>query len=299
MMPERVIPAGTLVAIGGNEDKTTDLEVLRTICGLPEGGADVIELVPTASRIPNEAAGQYLEPFKKLGCSTVNVMDLRTRESANDPAMVQRIIDADVVFFTGGDQLRITNVLGGSKVLNTLKGHYQRGGVIAGTSAGAAAMSEAMIYQGRAGEAMRKGTVQMTPGMGLLRSVVVDSHFTQRGRFSRLLEVVTGNPGVIGLGLDEDAAIVVRDGTRLEAFGSGVVVIIDGHEMKYSNITQVRMGRAIAEEGVLVHTLTRGHGYDLETRRFLRPEHVEIEEDHEDPQLEDPDGTETRGDKRS
>lgn len=280
------VPKGTLVAIGGNEDKSTELEVLRTIVALPDGRADVIEIVPTASRVPTEAAGQYIEPFRKLGCSRVNIMDLRARGDAMDPAMVQRIIEADVVFFTGGDQLRLTNVLGGSKVLQTLKGHYQRGGVVAGTSAGATAMSQAMIYQGRAGQAMRKGTVQMTPGMGLIRNVVLDSHFTQRGRFGRLLEVVTGNPGVIGIGLDEDSAIVVRDGRRLEAIGSGAVVVIDGHDMRYSNITSVRMGRAIAVEGIHVHTLTRGHGYDVEARSYLRPAREEIEDDDEDASLD-------------
>lgn len=283
--PEMIVPKGTLVAIGGNEDKTAELEVLRTMCALPGTGADIIEIVPTASRVPDQAAGQYIEPFRKLGCSRVNIMDLRTRESANDEDFVKRIIAADVVFFTGGDQLRITQVLGGSKVLATLKGHYMRGGVIAGTSAGAAAMSTAMIYQGHAGSAMRKGTVQMTPGLGLIRNVVVDSHFTQRGRFGRLLEVVTGNPGVIGLGLDEDAAIIVREGRRLEAIGSGAVVVIDGHDMRYSNIAHVRMGRAIAEEGILVHTLTRGHGYDIEARQYLRPANPEFEDDDEDPRL--------------
>jgi cyanophycinase len=281
-----VVPLGSLVAVGGNEDKTADLEVLRTICALPEGGTKVVEIVPIASRVPEEAAGQYIEPFQKLGVETVNIMDVSSRAAANDAALVQRIIDADVVFFTGGDQLRITNLLGGSGLHRTLQGHYQRGGVVAGTSAGAAAMSQAMIYQGKAGQAMRKGTVQMTPGMGLLRNVVIDSHFTQRGRFSRLLEVVTGNPGVIGLGLDEDSGVVVRDGNRIEAIGSGVVVVIDGHEMRYSSITQVRMGRAIAVEGMLVHTLTKGHGFHLEDRRYLRPAVLETEEDHEDPPVE-------------
>lgn len=279
---KEVVPLGSLVAIGGNEDKTADLDVLRTICGLPEGGTKVVELIPTASRIPDEAAGQYIEPFTKLGATTVNIMNIDGRDDANDPELVQRILDADVVFLTGGDQLRITNLLGGSKIMHTLQGHYQRGGVIAGTSAGAAAMSQAMIYQGKAGMAMRKGTVQMTPGMGLIQGVVIDSHFTQRGRFSRLLEVVTGNPGVIGLGLDEDSGVIIRDGNRVEAIGSGVVVVIDGHEMRYSNITQVRMGRAIAEEGVLVHTLTRGHGFHLEDRRYLRPSTADDEPDDED-----------------
>lgn len=285
MRAKDVVPLGTLVAIGGNEDKTADLDVLRTICSLPEGGTDVVEIIPIASRIPDEAAGQYVQPFQKLGATKVQTMEISARDDANDPAFVQRIIDADVVFFTGGDQLRITNLLGGSPVLRTLQGHYQRGGVVAGTSAGAAAMSQAMIYQGKAGMAMRKGTVQMTPGMGLIRDVVIDSHFTQRGRFTRLLEVVTGNPGVIGLGLDEDSGVIVRDGNRIEAIGSGVVVIIDGHDMKYSNITQVRMGRAIAEEGVRVHTLTRGHGFHLEDRRFIRALTTEVEADDEDATL--------------
>ncbi len=283
--PEHITPLGTLVAIGGNEDKTADLKVLRAIVNLPERPAKIVEVIPTASRIPAEAGGQYVEPFHKLGVETVNIMDIETRQEANDPALVKRIIAADVVYFTGGDQLRLTNLLGGSQLLNTLKGHYQRGGVIAGTSAGAAAMSQAMIYQGKAGAGMRKGNVQMTPGLGLMRNVVVDSHFTQRGRFSRLLEVVTGNPGVIGVGLDEDSAAIVRDGNRIEAIGSGAVIIIDGHGMGYSNITQVRMGQAIAEEGILVHTLTKGHQYHLEERRYIRPDGAAVEEDVEDENL--------------
>ncbi len=287
MGPKVTTPLGILVAVGGNEDKDAELDVLSTILHLPDGGSNIVEIIPTASRIPQEAAGQYIEPFHKLGCETVNIMDIQSRDDAQDPAFVQRILEADVVFFTGGDQLRLTNMLGGSAVFETLVGHYQRGGVIAGTSAGAAVMSQAMIYQGKAGAAMRKGTVQMTPGLGLIRNAVVDSHFTQRGRFSRLLEVVTSNPGVIGLGLDEDSGIIVREGNLVEAIGSGIVVVVDGHEMKYSNITQVNMGKAIAEEGVLVHTLTKGHGYHLEERRYLRRNQLQDFVDEEDPNLTD------------
>lgn len=271
---ERIIPKGTLVAIGGNEDKSADLEVLATICDLPEGGTDVVELIPTASQIPDEAAGQYIEPFTELGCSTVNIMEVDSREAANEPDNIQRVLDADVVFFTGGDQLRITSTLGGSKLLSTLQGHYQRGGVIAGTSAGAAVMSSSMIYQGHAGRAMRKGNVQMTSGINLIPDVVIDSHFTRRGRFGRLLEVVTGNPGIIGLGLDEDSGVIVRRGRLLETIGSGVVFIIDGHGMRSTNITQVPLGTAIAAEGIEVHTMTKGHGFDLHAREFLRPGEV-------------------------
>jgi cyanophycinase len=285
--PDFLVPQGKLVAVGGSEDKTDDMEVLKAICELPEGGTKIVEIIPTASRQPAEAAAQYEEPFRNLGVETVGIMDIESRQDANREDFVARILAADVVFFTGGDQLRITNLLGGSAVLDTMMGHYQRGGVIAGTSAGAAAMSQAMIYQGKAGGAMRKGNVQMTPGLGLIRRTVVDSHFTQRGRFSRLLEVVTCNPGVIGLGLDEDSAAVVSDGHIVQAIGSGVVVIIDGQHMEYSNITQVSPGAAIAEHGVRVHTLTSGHSFDLETREYYPPEQTPPSDDYEDKNLDD------------
>ncbi len=278
-----IVPRGNLVAVGGNVDKSAEMEVLRTIMKLPEDGSRTVEIIPTASSTPQETALQYVESFKRIGAENVGVMDVEERNEANNPENVQRVIDADVVFFTGGDQLRITNLLGGSQILNALLGHYQRGGVIAGTSAGAVAMGQSMIYEGEEKLAMRKGTVQMTAGMGFIRNAILDSHFTQRGRFKRLLEVITGHPGMIGLGLDEDSGVIVRHGVHLEAIGSGVVVVIDGHEMRYSNIAQIPIGAAIAEEGVLVHTLTKGHGYHLTERRYMRPDELEPLDDPDDP----------------
>lgn len=269
--PERIVPRGTLVAVGGNVDKSDAMEILTAIISLPEGDSKIVEIIPTASSEPEEVSKEYIEAFERVGADSVGVMDIQHRAAANDPAFVQRVLDADVVFLTGGDQLRITSILGGTEVMTTLQGHYQRGGVIAGTSAGAVAMSQSMIYEGEEALAMRKGTVKMTAGIGLIPHAVLDSHFTERGRFKRLLEVVTGHPGMIGVGLDEDSAVIVRRGDRLEAIGSGVVVVVDGHEMKYSNIAHVATGEAIAEEGVLVHTLTRGHGYDLTERCYLQP----------------------------
>jgi len=160
--------------------------------------------------------------------------------------------------------------LGGSPVLDTIKGHYRRGGVVAGTSAGAAAMPAAMIFGGEAGDAMHKGTVNMTAGLGLIRNVVVDSHFIHRGRFSRLLEIVSGSPGHIGIGLGEDAGVIVRQGQMLEALGNGIVVLLDAHDMTYTNVTQIKMKQPIAVENVVVHTLTAGHGYDLKARQYIR-----------------------------
>lgn len=280
---ERIVPRGTLVAVGGNVDKSAEMEVLRKILDLPENNSKYVEIVPIASSEPEVTSELYTRSFEKIGAKKVRVMDIQQRDEANNKDHVQRVIDADVVFFTGGDQLRITNLLGGSDVLKALQGHYQRGGVIAGTSAGAVAMGDSMIYLGEETQAMRKGTVQMTAGMGLIRNAILDSHFTQRGRFKRLLEVVTGHPGMIGLGLDEDSGVIVRHGVHLEAIGSGVVVVVDGHEMKYSNIAQIPLGAAIAEEGVLVHTLTKGHGYHLTERRYMRPEDLEPLDDPDQP----------------
>ncbi len=269
-------PQGTLVVIGGNEDKEHNLDILRKICELPPRGSRTVELIPTASNLPHEISQQYIQAFGKIGIPEVNIMDIKTREEANDPALVQRVLDANVVFFTGGDQLRITNLLGGSKVLETLRGHYMRGGAVAGTSAGAAVMSETMIYGGEAGEAMRKGSVRMTAGLGFIRNVVVDTHFIMRGRFSRLLEVVASNPGHIGLGLDEDAGVIIRQGRYVEVIGPGVVLVIDAHDMRHSNITQIEMGQAIAAENIAVHSLVKGYKYDLITKEFIYPDEIPV-----------------------
>lgn len=264
-------PKGALVAVGGNEDKVQDLKVLRTIVGLPEGGSKIVEILPTASSIPREVAEQYVQAFGRIGIPTVRIMDVVSRADAMRPEFVQRIRECDVVFITGGDQLRLTSLLGGSPVLQAIRQHYWNGGVVAGTSAGAAAMSSTMIFQGEASDAMKKGTVQMTSGLGLVRNAIIDTHFIQRGRLSRLLEVVASNPGAIGLGVGEDTGIIITDGHRVRVIGAGVVVVVDGHHLRYSNITEIQLGHPIAVEQIVVHTLVEGHGYDLLDQRYLRP----------------------------
>ena len=270
-MVDRGKPKGALVAVGGNEDKEKDLKVLRIIAGLPEGGTRTVEVIPTASEIPKEVGQAYIAAFSKIGISNVHVMDIQERQQARDPEFVRRIRECDVVFLTGGDQLRLTSLLGGSPVLEAIKDHYWNGGVVAGTSAGAAAMSATMIFEGDAEKSMKKGNVQMVPGLGLLRTATIDTHFIQRGRVSRLLEVVASNPGLVGLGLGEDTGIVIRDGVRVEVIGTGVVVVVDGHDIRYSNITAIRLGQPIAVEHVVVHTLVEGANYDLHEQRYHRP----------------------------
>jgi cyanophycinase len=261
---------GALVAVGGNEDKQQDLKVLRTIAGLPEGGTKIVEIVPTASSIPKEVAEAYIQAFGKIGVPTVNVMHIDRRADANAPETVARIKACDVVFFTGGDQLRITSLLGGSEALRAIKQHYVNGGVVAGTSAGAACMSATMIFEGNPSESMHKGNVQMVPGLGLLQGGVIDTHFIQRGRLSRLLEVVVSNPGMIGIGLSEDTGIIVR-AHELHVIGKGVVIIVDGHKLGHTNISDIDMHAAIAAEGLVVHTLAEGYRYQLNEQRYVPP----------------------------
>ena len=271
-MPDsRIKPKGSLVAVGGNEDKEKDLKVLRTIAGLPDGGTKIVEVIPTASEIPKEVGQAYIAAFNKIGISDVRVMEIGSRGEARDPGSVRRIKEADLVFFTGGDQLRITSLIGGSPVLDAIREHYWNGGVVAGTSAGAAAMSATMIFEGSSEQSMKKGNVQMVPGLGLIRTATIDTHFIQRGRVSRLLEVVASNPGLLGVGLGEDTGISIREGERIEAIGTGVVVIVDGHEIRYSNISAVRLGQPIAVEHMVLHTLVEGAKYDLREQKYLPP----------------------------
>lgn len=271
-MSEKGKPQGHLVAVGGNEDKQKDLKVLRHIAGLPVGGTRVVELIPLASEIPQEVARDYLPAFQKIGIDEVRIMHIDSRASARKAEFVDRILAADVVFFSGGDQLRITSLLGGSPVLDAITGHYWRGGVVAGTSAGAAAMSGTMIFEGDVARSMRKGNVHMVPGLGLLPNAILDTHFIQRGRITRLLEVIASNPGSIGLGLGEDTGVVIREGEIVEVIGSGVVVVVDGHTVKSSNVASVRLGDPIALEHVVLHTLVEGHRYDIARKQYLHPE---------------------------
>ena len=259
---------GALVAIGGNEDKEKDLHILRTIANLPTDGTKVVEVIPTASSIPKEVAEAYIQAFTKIGVPQVNVMHIDRRSDAGAPDAIARIKAADVVFFTGGDQLRITSLLGGSRMLRAIREHFQNGGVVAGTSAGAACMSATMIFEGEPAQSMHKGNVQMVPGLGLFKPGVIDTHFIQRGRLSRLLEVVVSNPGMIGVGLSEDTAIIVRE-HLIEVVGKGVVVIVDGHHLGHTNISDIDMRGAIAAENLLVHTLAEGYRYDFEEQRYL------------------------------
>jgi cyanophycinase len=270
------VPKGILVVVGGNEDRRHNLQVLRAIHSLVKKQTVLIEVITTASEIPEEIGAVYVKAFAKIGNNELHLLHIRDRGLADDPDTLDRLEKADIIFFTGGDQLRITSILGGTQVLKIVKERYFNGGVvIAGTSAGASAMSETMIYGGESEEAILKGTVHVTAGIGLINNVVIDSHFIKRGRFSRLMQIASTNPGHIGLGLGEDTGVIIERGNILTAIGSGLVVVFDGSNIRYSNITNIKDGEAIAVENVHIHSIVSGHGYDLEQRRYLRPQDME------------------------
>ena len=267
-----LVPKGLLVAVGGNEDKEHDLLVLRKILSLIKAQTLNIEIITTASEIPEELGEMYRKSFDRIGNTSVRFMHIRTREQAEEKQYIERLKKCDVVFFTGGDQLRISSILGGTLFLDTiLNKYYTEECIIAGTSAGATAMSQTMIFGGESAEALIKGSVNVTAGIGLVQNVIIDSHFIKRGRFSRLMELITSSPGHIGIGLGEDIGIIIRKGYLVEAIGNGLVVIFDGKQIKHSNISSINNGKAIAVENMHVHVLVDGYGYDLLNRTFLKP----------------------------
>jgi cyanophycinase len=254
--------AGTLVIVGGCEDRTGERHVLGRVAELA-GGADArIVVLGTATTAPDDVGPTYQKAFDGLGVREVTFLPCASREEANDPATVEAIENATGVFFTGGDQGRIAAVFGGSDADTALHDAWERGVVVAGTSAGAAMMSTTMILGG--GEQVPTNNVRTGPGLGFVSGIVVDMHFAERGRIARLLAVVAMFPHELGLGIDEDTAVVVT-GSRFEVIGSGAVTVVDaGHA------TGVRLPAEgtgpIALTGAHIHVLPSGYAFELATR---------------------------------
>lgn len=279
-------PKGKLIAIGGAEDKGTDLEtgefrrnnlnffelgILRRVVEEAGGTSARIEVITTASMIPYEVGENYLNAFGKIGCTNIGLLHIRTRQDAMNEEYVERIRHCDAVMFSGGNQLRLSATDGGTEFLSILKKRYVEDEkfLIAGTSAGAMAMSNTMIYEGNATRAHLKGEVKITTGLGFLNSVIIDSHFEKRGRFGRLVQAVAANPSSIGIGLGEDTGMLITEGNKMEAIGSGLVVIIDGHDILHSNIADIPDGNPISLENLKVHFCEKGNGYLIKERKFL------------------------------
>jgi len=225
-----------------------------------------IEVITTASKIPREIGPEYVKAFSYLGANNVDVLYIEKREQASEPEILERLKAADVVMFTGGDQLRLTSILGGTPFDDILIDKYRNTDFIyAGTSAGAAAASNNMIYQGSSQEALLKGEVKITSGLGLIDDVVIDTHFVQRGRIGRLFQAVVGNPKVLGIGLGEDTGLLILNGRQMEAIGSGLVILVDGREVKDTNLTQVELGKPISINHLVTHVMSKNDTFDLDT----------------------------------
>ena len=231
-----------------------------------------VEIITTASKIPKEIGAEYVKAFTYLGADNVNVLNIERREQAMDIEVVERLRAADIVMFTGGDQLRLTSILGGTPFHDLLLEKYQTEEFIyAGTSAGAAAASNSMIYQGSSSEALLKGEVKTTSGLGLIDGVTIDTHFVQRGRIGRLFQAVVGNPKVLGIGLGEDTGLLITNGKQMEAIGSGLVILVDGREIKDTNLTQVELGQPISISHLVTHVMSKNDTFNLDTFKMTIP----------------------------
>lgn len=282
------MPKGFLIAVGGAEDKGEEAKVkknrldffsegiLRQIVELAgKKNNPKIELITTASSIPDEIALVYKKAFKRLGCDEVGHLRLRSREEADSKKTLERIEKCNCILFSGGDQLKLCSALGGTQFIKIIDDRYcDEHFVIAGTSAGAAAMSNTMICGGNENKAFMKGEVEMNIGFGFLQNVIIDTHFDARGRFGRLVQAIATQPGAIGVGLDEDTGIIVEKGNRIKAIGASSVVIVDGSHVSCNNIASIKNGMPLSISNISVHVMSHSDMFDLTTRAFAPCKHA-------------------------
>jgi cyanophycinase len=292
-----IVPKGKLIIIGGAVDMGSNVTIQehilqpdyikffeqgilrRIITESAKHEGSLVEVITTASQIPELVGDEYIKAFGQLNVTNVNVLHIKSREDAANKNYLERIRKADVVMFSGGDQLRLTAIFGGTEFLQILKQRFRNENfVIAGTSAGAAAASTHMIYRGQSNEALIKGEVQITAGLGFIDSVIVDTHFVQRGRIGRLMYAVATNPGILGIGLGEDAGLLITEGNMMEAIGSGLIILVDGRNIVATNIYDVELGSPVSIENLKVHVMSIYDKYDLTQHRLLIKKAVKVED---------------------
>lgn len=258
---------GHLMIIGGAEDKERECAILKKVVELSGGEKASITVITAAAQNPREVGQSYIKIFEKLGVRDAVALNIETRKEACRGEIIDRIASSTGIFFTGGDQLRITSLLGGSPVYHALHAAYNNGVLIAGTSAGASAMSDIMLIGGDGDQAPKGNAISMAPGMGLLEEVVIDQHFAQRGRIGRLLLAVAQNPYVLGVGIDEDTAVLVNPDATFTVVGSQTVTVVDGSDIEYTNVSELSPGEPLNLFGARIHVLSSGAGFNLKTRQ--------------------------------
>ena len=255
---------GWIVPIGGAENKENDRHILERFVRISGADQADIVVIPTASRA-HETGPRYEQLFQELGARRVTVMDFDTRRDCQEPGRLKRLEAASGIFFTGGNQLRLTTLLGGTPVAKLIRLRNARGVTVGGTSAGASILCEHMIAAGDEGSSMVAGSVKLAPGLGLTNRFIIDQHFRQRDRLGRLLTALAYNPFAIGIGLDEDTAAFIAPDETIEVEGSGGVTIVDASEVTYSSIDKVSDGQAVCMLGLRLHLLVAGATFNLST----------------------------------
>ena len=287
-LPDR--PRGYIIPIGGAEDKVADRVILRRFLDLCGGSRARIAVIPTASEL-TATGKKYEDVFQRLGARHVKELPFRNRADTERRGWLDWLAESDGIFLTGGNQLRLSTILGGTEVAQILRRRNARGVHVAGTSAGAAFVSEHMIAGGKTGSTPRAGEVVLAPGLGLTNRIIVDQHFRERDRLGRLLAAIAYNPFVHGLGLDENTAAFIDADNRIEIVGHGGITVIDVNRLEHSGMATAEPGTPVNLIGIKLHVLTHGARYDLESRAAHPPpgldatpdedERVEEEEDIE------------------
>jgi cyanophycinase len=275
-MPKK--PKGKLMIIGGAEKRNGGMPILEAVAEEIRRKQHPLLMITAATYEPEHGPEEYIQIFKDLGVEKIEVLDIPSRNDAYEPANVKKVADACGIFFTGGDQLRITSQVGDSPLYRCMVDRYNDGCLIVGTSAGAAAMPNTMINGGPSEESNRISSLSMAPGLGLLDGVVIDSHFAERGRMGRLLGAVVQNPRNLGLGIDESTAILVEHGERFTVIGAGAVYVVDGSGISYSSLSEATADGVVTIYDVKLHVMGEGEGFDLVKRRPLRVEGQPIRE---------------------
>ncbi len=262
---------GTVIVIGGAEDKVRDRVILGRFVALAGGTDAQIAVISTASSMGAEAGERYREIFTELGAADVRPLHAVTRTQANDESIARVVRDATGVFLTGGNQLRLSSMIGGTRLADAIMTCFQAGAVVAGTSAGASAVSSHMIAFGASGATPKHRMAQIAAGLGLLPGVIVDQHFQQRNRLGRLLSLIAQNPSLLGLGVDEDTAGLIGPDSVMEVIGRGSITVVDGAASE-TDAWEIRGHRPLMISGVVLHSLPAGYRFDLRRRtRVVAP----------------------------
>ena len=257
---------GYIIPVGGAEAKMGSPLILKRFVRLSGGRDARIVVIPTASQLA-DTGDRYVAIFKELGARRVQSLELDTRADCDDEQSLEALERADGIFLTGGNQLRLATTLGGTPIAKALRRRNAEGAHVAGTSAGAAFLSEHMIASGEEGATPHAGDVTLAPGLGLSNKVIIDQHFRQRDRVGRLMAALSYNPFAIGIGLDEDTSAFIAPDDTLQVVGSGALTIVDPSEVEYSSMDQAERGDPLCLIGIRLHVLTQGATYNLATRK--------------------------------